>query len=289
MLTPLRKYLLSSPSFSLFDSDWNPQPDLQAMARVHRIGQKKVVHVYRLLSAGTVEERVVERQEKKLYLDQMVNRGGSTQGNDEVDVSTSDLLETLTFGANAIFTSSNNLPGDADMDKITDRTRTEDSTDGKLQAATKSAKDFEHTKELTDTMAFSGVDFRKLREEKEKSTKGSKNKFLDKLKMDWQEAQEGPSQEMGRGQRVRKSTIVMTKGMGSGYGSSLVPVLALNNYSLESGEQSCWRETKAGGADRAGAVVPKKKKGGKKFTNQNFCQFCGDGGKSGIPISLRVS
>lgn len=34
----------------LFDSDWNPQPDLQAMARVHRIGQKKTVHVSSLAS-----------------------------------------------------------------------------------------------------------------------------------------------------------------------------------------------------------------------------------------------
>ncbi len=42
----------------LFDSDWNPQSDIQAMARVHRIGQTKTVHVYRLMSAGTVEERV---------------------------------------------------------------------------------------------------------------------------------------------------------------------------------------------------------------------------------------
>ena len=49
----------------LYDSDWNPQPDLQAMARVHRIGQKKVVHVYRLLCGGTIEERMVERAEKK--------------------------------------------------------------------------------------------------------------------------------------------------------------------------------------------------------------------------------
>lgn len=57
---------LLSPLFSLFDSDWNPQPDLQAMARVHRIGQKKTVHVYRLVSAGTVEERIVERAEKKV-------------------------------------------------------------------------------------------------------------------------------------------------------------------------------------------------------------------------------
>ena len=55
----------------------NPQWDLQAMARVHRIGQKRPVHVYRFCSSGTVEERVQLRAEKKLYLDQMVNRGAT--------------------------------------------------------------------------------------------------------------------------------------------------------------------------------------------------------------------
>jgi hypothetical protein len=37
-------------------ADWNPQVDLQAMARVHRIGQTKPVHVYRLCTEGTIEE-----------------------------------------------------------------------------------------------------------------------------------------------------------------------------------------------------------------------------------------
>ncbi len=37
-------------------ADWNPQSDLQAMARVHRIGQTKPVHVYRLCTEGTIEE-----------------------------------------------------------------------------------------------------------------------------------------------------------------------------------------------------------------------------------------
>jgi SWI/SNF-related matrix-associated actin-dependent regulator of chromatin subfamily A member 5 len=64
----------------LYDSDWNPQVDLQAMARVHRIGQKKKVHVYRLVAKDTVEERVLMRSEKKLFLDQMVNRGSTAQG-----------------------------------------------------------------------------------------------------------------------------------------------------------------------------------------------------------------
>lgn len=56
------------------------QWDLQAQARVHRLGQKKPVHVYRLCTGGTIEERIQQRAEKKLYLDQMVNRGILSQG-----------------------------------------------------------------------------------------------------------------------------------------------------------------------------------------------------------------
>jgi TATA-binding protein-associated factor len=41
------------------EHDWNPQKDLQAMDRAHRIGQKKVVNVYRLISRGTLEEKIL--------------------------------------------------------------------------------------------------------------------------------------------------------------------------------------------------------------------------------------
>jgi hypothetical protein len=49
------------------------------MARVHRIGQKKVVHVYRLVSTGSVEERIIQRAQKKLFLDSVINRGSTAQ------------------------------------------------------------------------------------------------------------------------------------------------------------------------------------------------------------------
>ena len=164
---------------SLYDSDWNPQPDLQAMARVHRIGQKKTVHVYRLLSAGTVEERIVERAEKKLYLDQMVNRGTSNQEMEDTSLSTSELLSALTFGSNAVFSSSNDMPTDSDIDNVTDRTRSEDCSAGLLKGGVaNTASDFDKDKELTDTRKFCGVDFRKLREEKESKFKNKKNKYL---------------------------------------------------------------------------------------------------------------
>jgi len=56
----------------IFDSDWNPQNDVQAMARAHRIGQEKLVKVYRLVTRNTYEKFMFERASKKLGLDQVL-------------------------------------------------------------------------------------------------------------------------------------------------------------------------------------------------------------------------
>jgi SWI/SNF-related matrix-associated actin-dependent regulator of chromatin subfamily A member 5 len=64
--------LASADTVILYDSDWNPQVDLQAMERAHRIGQTKPVRVYRLICSGSVEERMINRAGKKLFLNAMV-------------------------------------------------------------------------------------------------------------------------------------------------------------------------------------------------------------------------
>ncbi|KAM8852391.1 lymphoid-specific helicase [Synchiropus picturatus] len=56
----------------IFDSDWNPQADLQAQDRCHRIGQTKPVVVYRLVTANTVDQKILERASAKRKLEQMV-------------------------------------------------------------------------------------------------------------------------------------------------------------------------------------------------------------------------
>ncbi|CAO3616747.1 unnamed protein product [Cunninghamella echinulata] len=50
------------------EHDWNPMKDLQAMDRAHRIGQKKVVNVYRLITRGTLEEKIMGLQKFKLNI-----------------------------------------------------------------------------------------------------------------------------------------------------------------------------------------------------------------------------
>uniref|UniRef100_K3X609 Helicase ATP-binding domain-containing protein n=1 Tax=Globisporangium ultimum (strain ATCC 200006 / CBS 805.95 / DAOM BR144) TaxID=431595 RepID=K3X609_GLOUD len=52
----------------LFDVSWNPSNDHQSMCRSHRIGQRKTVHVYRLVSTGTMERMIYEQQMKKVDL-----------------------------------------------------------------------------------------------------------------------------------------------------------------------------------------------------------------------------
>ncbi|GMM53346.1 DNA-dependent ATPase [Starmerella bacillaris] len=52
----------------IFDPDWNPSNDVQARERAWRLGQKKDVLIYRLITAGTIEERIYERQIYKQYL-----------------------------------------------------------------------------------------------------------------------------------------------------------------------------------------------------------------------------
>jgi chromodomain-helicase-DNA-binding protein 1 len=56
----------------IYDSDWNPQNDLQAMARAHRIGQKNTVNIYRLIAKDTVEEQIFERAKAKMVLEHAI-------------------------------------------------------------------------------------------------------------------------------------------------------------------------------------------------------------------------
>nr|GMC98672.1 ATP-dependent DNA helicase DDM1 [Ipomoea batatas] len=71
--------LTAADTCILYDSDWNPQMDLQAMDRCHRIGQTKPVHVYRLATAQSVEGRILKRAFSKLKLEHVVIEKGQFQ------------------------------------------------------------------------------------------------------------------------------------------------------------------------------------------------------------------
>lgn len=55
--------LATADTVIIFDSDWNPQNDFQAMSRAHRIGQKDTVNIYRFLTSGSCEVGEEEEEE----------------------------------------------------------------------------------------------------------------------------------------------------------------------------------------------------------------------------------
>ena len=68
--------LTSADTVIHLDPWWNPAIEAQATDRAHRIGQKKQVKVFRLITENTVEERIIERAEMKLRLDSVVIQQG---------------------------------------------------------------------------------------------------------------------------------------------------------------------------------------------------------------------
>mmetsp|Transcript_11498 Transcript_11498/g.28317 ORF Transcript_11498/g.28317 Transcript_11498/m.28317 type:complete len:2097 (+) Transcript_11498:249-6539(+) len=109
--------LATADTVIIFDSDWNPQNDLQAFARCHRIGQEKTVNTYRLVTKDSVEEEIVERAKKKMILDHLVIQRMDTSGQSafqqqellkkakkkKKSISNQDLTRILKFGAKRLF------------------------------------------------------------------------------------------------------------------------------------------------------------------------------------------
>ncbi|GMK54535.1 hypothetical protein CspeluHIS016_0111210 [Cutaneotrichosporon spelunceum] len=110
--------LVTADIVVLFDSDWNPQADLQAMDRAHRIGQTKQVYVFRFITQDAVEERILERATQKLKLDQLVIQEGRAQQNQKVGSNKDELLDMIQHGAEKIINSSMDMTVDDDIGDI---------------------------------------------------------------------------------------------------------------------------------------------------------------------------
>ncbi|CAJ0575408.1 unnamed protein product, partial [Mesorhabditis spiculigera] len=101
----------------IYDSDWNPQMDLQAMDRAHRIGQKKQVRVFRFIAENTVDERIIERAEMKLRLDSIVIQQGR-MAEAQKTLGKDDMLDMIRHGADMVFASKDSTLSDEGIDAI---------------------------------------------------------------------------------------------------------------------------------------------------------------------------
>lgn len=263
------------------------------MERAHRIGQEKPVRVYRLVCGGSVEERIVSRAEKKLFLNAMVAEAEADadaeqevgeEGAEDTDghksisqalgisggasISKGELASLIRFGANAVF---GNDGGEGDSSHVSDaqlalllerqgRDVAAPAVDAQ-ECADVPAKGDEigrHQSALHDRMnKLKEVDLRQLGGDvfpsKLAQEKASKKKKKRLL---------DSSEECLPAKRVRKERITMVDGKGTGYGGA-VPVLSA---SIE--DESADAAAKDEGDQRIGGR-------GRNWEHMEFCAVCG--------------
>lgn len=177
--------LMTADTVIIFDSDWNPQADLQAMARAHRIGQKNHVNVYRFVSKDTIEEQVLERARKKMILEYAIISLGITDNNknSKADPSAGELSELLKFGAGNMFKQTDNQKKleNFDLDEVLNHAEDHNTTPD-LGESNLGSEEFLKQFEVTDYKAdvdwddiIPEEDLKKIKAEEEKKRE---EKFL---------------------------------------------------------------------------------------------------------------
>ena len=109
--------LQTADTVVIYDSDWNPQADLQAMDRAHRIGQKREVKVFRFVTVDSIEEKVVERAELKLQMDFAVIQQGRLAEKHK-NLSKEEALAAVRYGADKVFRSENVDMTDEEVEQL---------------------------------------------------------------------------------------------------------------------------------------------------------------------------
>ncbi|KAJ1119230.1 hypothetical protein NDU88_007416 [Pleurodeles waltl] len=149
--------LTAADTVIFVDSDFNPQNDLQAAARAHRIGQNKPVKIIRLLGRDTVEEIIYRRAVSKLKLTNTVIDGGqfSLKGKSEAEADM-QISEILKFGLDTLLSTEESTIQDVDLKNILGQTKKGEWMDVLLPA-----EESEQSETENHMYVFEGKDYSK--------------------------------------------------------------------------------------------------------------------------------
>eukprot|EP00698_Gefionella_okellyi_P018344 TRINITY_DN5489_c0_g1_i1.p1 TRINITY_DN5489_c0_g1~~TRINITY_DN5489_c0_g1_i1.p1 ORF type:complete len:1058 (-),score=201.19 TRINITY_DN5489_c0_g1_i1:134-3307(-) len=237
--------LQAADTVIMFDSDWNPQNDRQAQDRVHRIGQKRPVNVYRLIAKGTCEERILHFAKSKQLLGELVLQDDGEDIAPSASLSLGRVASLVRYGVDRVTT----------IHSITDA-----SIDALLQSSLKYAASVES--------AQAAADARDLKYTADASAADESNAALDYRRFEGVKYQREESfhdlaeqwvRELSDGhKREAKSVVVQVVTGEKGLGS--VPVL---RWSIEEAKKE---------AAAAAAVRPIKEV--KLRKHESICMLC---------------
>ncbi|WVZ82247.1 hypothetical protein U9M48_029533 [Paspalum notatum var. saurae] len=199
--------LATADTVIIYDSDWNPHADLQAMARAHRLGQTSKVMIYRLVSRGTIEERMMQLTKKKMILEHLVV-GRLTKAN---NVNQEELDDIIRYGSKELFDDENDESrqihyDDAAIERLLDR----DQVDGEESVEDEEEDEFLKGFKVAN---FEYIDEAKALAEKEEARRkaaaeaanSARANYWDELLKDRYDVQKVEEHTaMGKGKRSRK-------------------------------------------------------------------------------------
>ncbi|XP_017051832.1 chromodomain-helicase-DNA-binding protein 3 [Drosophila ficusphila] len=177
--------LATADTVIIFDSDWNPHNDIQAIARAHRIGQANKVMIYRFVTRNTVEERIMQRAKHKMMLTHLVVRPG--MGGNGGNFTKEELEDILRFGTEELFQEDGKVEAihydEQAVAALLDR------TDRGIEEKESWTKEYLSSFEVASYAT--------------KESEGKENKWPQMANTN-EQPQEGPSETLGKGKRARK-------------------------------------------------------------------------------------
>ncbi|XP_074567339.1 CHD3-type chromatin-remodeling factor PICKLE [Curcuma longa] len=204
--------LATADTVFIYDSDWNPHADLQAMARAHRLGQTNKVMIYRLITRGTIEERMMQMTKKKMILEHLVVGRLKSQ-----NVNQEELDDIIRYGSKELFADESDEAkarqihyDDAAIDRLLNRdhisgeeSSVDEEDDGFLKAF--KVANFEYIDEVEAAAAQEEKMKKQLEAERASTSNTDRANYWDELLKDRFEGQQIEElTAMGKGKRSRK-------------------------------------------------------------------------------------
>ncbi len=198
--------LYTADTVVIYDSDWNPHNDIQALSRAHRIGQKNKVMIYRFVTRNTVEERVTQVAKKKMMLTHLVVQPGM---GGKANLSKKEIDDILKFGTEELFQEGEvNEEGESKNDIVYDDKavsslldRSQEGIEEKESWANEYLSSFKVATYQTKEAGAPEEEVEVLKEEAENTDPAYWEKLL---RHHYEQAQEDISRSMGKGKRIRK-------------------------------------------------------------------------------------
>lgn len=221
--------LATADTVIILDPDFNPHQDLQALARAHRIGQKKKVLCFQLMTKASVEEKIMQIGRKKMALDHALIETMDRDENEPVE----DLESILKHGAEALFSDNDKerIKYDAEaIDKLLDRTHIKkpERAKGEGEDGKPGTKQFAYARIWENNTGELADDIEA--EENPQLDLGIWDAILKKRDEEAKRLAEMHQEVLGRGGRRRQVSLQSTRRVSSGISTDLFPGCQIHGW-----------------------------------------------------------